>query len=424
MPRVVLTDRFCDGAKARDVAQVDFFDAKTPGLSLRVTRHGAKTWSFLFSTPVTAKRTRITLGTYPATSLAAARTVAIEARGHLEDGQNPRNILEQRRDAAMTVADLVAAYMTKHARPNLRTAAEINRRLQKNVLPRIGAVKLADLHRRDIARVVDPVLARGAPIEAMHIHKDLQALFRWAVRRGDLDHDPAAGTEKPRGSVPRERVLSDDEIYLFWNGIRTALARSVNCQRILKLCLITGQRIGEVAGMRVTEVDLGKGIWSLPGSRTKNKYAHVVPLPELALGIIRDALQEAGLGADYAFLNGRRDGPLPPLAVTRTLARALAREAGGAGPNLTLPHFTPHDLRRTAITGMARLGVAPIVLGHVANHRSVSRAGVTLATYQHYDYDREKREALALWADRIDAIVNAEPRAAVVPAIADRRRFG
>ena len=101
-------------------------------------------------------------------------------------------------------------------------------------------------------------------------------------------------------------------------------------------------------------------------------------------------------------------GSLSPVAVARTILRANQTDRFGIAP------WSAHDLRRTALTGMARLGVAPIVLGHVANHRTTTRAGVTLAVYSQYTYDKEKRAALDLWAERLAAIVGKR-RAEGVP---------
>ena len=109
----------------------------------------------------------------------------------------------------MTVGSLVASYLAKHARPNLRSAPAIERRFNKNVLPIIGNVALADLHKREVNRVIDPIVERGRPVEAARCFEDLRAMFRWAVDRGDLDHSPAEGMRKPGEAKPRERVLSD-----------------------------------------------------------------------------------------------------------------------------------------------------------------------------------------------------------------------
>jgi integrase len=136
--------------------------------------------------------------------------------------------------------------------------------------------------------------------------------------------------------------------------------------------------------MRRSELDLKARIWSLPGSRTKNGHPHLVPLSAVALEIIGDP-----------------DELVFPDCAPSNVSSAIykARERFG------IAHWTPHDLRRTALTGMAKLGVAPIVLGHIANHRTTTKAGMTLSVYVHHAYEREKREALELWADRLRGII-------------------
>ena len=118
-----------------------------------------------------------------------------------------------------------------------------------------------------------------------------------------------------------------------------------------------------------------------------------MPLSATAIEIIKEALRESASG--FVFPSG--DGAMPPRAVAKTIARATDRF--GVAP------FTAHDLRRTALTGMAKLGVAPIVIGHVANHRTTTKAGMTLSVYVQHQYEREKREALALWADRLAGVI-------------------
>ena len=256
MPKVALTDRFVAHAKAQGAIQLDYFDESVPGLALRVSSRGRKTWTFHYTSPGDGKRARLTLGTYPATSLSRARGLATEARGNVQEGADPRI----RASAAMTVAGLVDSYIEKHV-ATLRTAAEIERRIRKNILPIIGDLQLADFHRRDVNRCVDPIAKRGSPIEAARAFEDLRAMLRWAVSRGDLDHNPIDGMKKPATSKPRERVLSDDEMRALWAGLPIALAKSVTCQRIIKLCLVTAQRVGEVAGLRSAELDLKRGLW-------------------------------------------------------------------------------------------------------------------------------------------------------------------
>ena len=292
----------------------------------------------------------------------------------------------------MTVSDLFDIYLTEHVRTNRRSPGEVERRLRKNALPVIGAVPVANIHRRDITRTVQPVLKRGAPLEATLVFADLRAMLRWGVRGGYLDHDPTIGMRKPASAKTGERVLSDEEIATLWNRLPQALPKSVTRQRILRLCLITGQRVGEIAGMRRTELNLEARTWSLPGSRTKNKHPHLVPLSDLAVGVIREAIADAG---ESPFLFPVGDTTASP----NHLAHAAARGDFG------IADWSPHDLRRTALTKMAEMGIPPIVLGYVANHRTTTKAGVTLAIYSKYSYENEKRQALEAWADRLLEIV-------------------
>lgn len=406
--RVKLTDRFVQGAKAGAAAQADFFDEGTRGLSLRVAKGGRKSWTFFYTSPKTGRRTRISLGTYPATSLGSARTRATEARQHLEADRDPKDIFADQAAGAMTVEALVKSYVEKHVRPNLRTAKETERRFNKNIVPIIGDVRVSDLHRRDINRAVDKILARGRPTEAAHCFEDLRSLLNWAVARGDIDHSPVAGMRKPASSAPRERVLSDAEIRAVWHGLPTVFGKSKATQRIVKLCLVTAQRIGEVAGLRRDELDFAARMWSLGGSRTKNGHPHRVPLSNLAVSIIQEALEKLDDKQQFVFPNLNGGGPLPPRAVAKTVAAAQRPTDEKPLGRFGIKHWTCHDLRRTAVTSMAQLGVQPIVLGHAINHRSVTKAGVTMAVYAHYDYAKEKQAALDVWANRLGGIIEGD----------------
>ena len=376
-------------AKPLAGTRTDYFDTTVSGLALRVTENGHRSWCFHYRSPRDNKRARATIGTYPATSLAAARGKALEARGHVNAGTDPRLVLAGQNAAGMTVAALVEAYLADPDRAGLRSKPEIERRLRKNVLPIIGTVKIVDLRRRDARNVTDIILRRGRKVEAIRVLADVRAMVRWGVQNEYLDTNPLDGMAKPAEAISSNRVLSDDEIHTLWTGLPETLARSVQCQRILKLCLVTGQRVGEVAGMAPAELDLKAREWRLPGSRTKNASAHIVPLSDLAIAMIEEASAEAGEGAPLFSLR--------PAAVALTVFKAQSR--------FGIASWSAHDLRRTALTGMARLGVAPIVLGHVANHLTTTRSGVTLAVYSQYTYDKEKRAALDLWAERLTAIV-------------------
>jgi integrase len=408
--RVALTDRFCAAAKALGAPQADFFDETTTGLSLRVSADGRKSWCLLYTSPKTGKRARMTLAGYPATSLAAARAMVLEAKGKLDQGTDPKEAEAAEEASAITVGGLAELYFQKpHKRTGRprKTVNEIKRRFARNILPVIGDVKITELQRRDVMRVVSPIMRREAPTEASRTFEDVRGLLRWALGQGYIDRNPAEAMEPPVAkSPPRERVLDHAEIRTLWNGLPKALARSVQCQRILKLCLVTAQRVGEVAGMRPGEINFRATTWTIPASRSKNGFAHEVPLSALAVKLIREALADAGKDAAFVFPAG--NGSLPAAAVARTVSRTFEDDKA-KGSRFGIAHFTSHDLRRTAATELGEMKVLPIVIAHVIGHRSVTRAGVTLAAYVQYGYDAEKKLALDLWADRLAAIVAGKP---------------
>jgi integrase len=355
--RVQLTDRFCASAKSAKV-QTDYFDTAVSGLALRVTSKGTKAWTLLYGNP----RRRVTLGRYPQMGLAAARTRAIEVK----DGRS-----------AGTVAALTETYL--RSINGLRSIREIERRLRRDVLPVIGHVPLGELHRRDVTRVIDAKLV-NAPITARRVFEDIRAMVRWSVARGDLDHNPLDGLRGPAISKPRTRTLTDDEIRSVWYGLREDVAR------VIRFCLATAQRIGEVTGLHPSELDLDRKLWTIPASRSKNGYAHTVPLSTFALGLLPD-------NGDWGVSRN----------VVSDIVWRHQQHNGSVGSN-GAERFTAHDFRRSALTRMAGLGVAPIVLGHIANHRTTTKAGTTLGVYVQYVYEEEKRSALELWAITTDSL--------------------
>jgi integrase len=395
-----LTDRFVATARvAADVIQSDYFESnpKWRGLVMRVSRTGLKTWCYFFTWQ--GKRVRMTLGTYPALSVAAAHLRAVEARMLLEAVPkiDPRVVMRTKVVAQPTVSELAEAYLRMRARPVLRSAPKIQWTLNKHVLPVIGAVPLSELHKRDINRVIDPIIVEGKKVAAARTFQIMSAMFSWAVGRGDLDRNPLEKMSKPDDYNPRDRTLSDEEIKLFWAEIELVCdLRSIAL--ILKLCLTTAQRIGEVAGMSLAELDLNSFTWRIPASRSKNKHAHEVPLTPVAISLIRAAIAESG-GSAFLF-PGQRGVRISMSAVSAAVSEARSR--------LSLPHWSSHDLRRTAANKMAELGVLDGVIGHVLNHRSVTRATVTQRHYTPRVPHREMREALQLWADRLLVITHRE----------------
>jgi integrase len=383
MPKLELSDRFIATLKPQEDKAADYFDSKAKGLNLRITPTGVKAWSVMFTSPKDGKRARLSLGTYPATPLARARTLALEARGHVESGTDPRD-LGKPSAGPMTVAMLAENYIQMHG-STIRSGDEIARKMRSDVLPIIGDMKVSEVHRRDIHRVLDPIKERGSPAMAGKVYADLRAMFRWAVARGYLDQSPVTGMEETDGSKARTRFLTEKEIAAVWPAL-SIFKKPV--ELALKLALVTAQRIGEVCGMTESELDLPKALWTIPAERSKNGEAHQVPLSDMALELIAEARSTA--------IGGR--------LISRS-SEAVAQALLYKIDRLPVQDWTAHDLRRTVCTHLAEMGVPPLHIGAVVNHRQVTKGGVTLGVYVQYDYAKEKREALELWAERLRAIV-------------------
>jgi integrase len=391
MPVVNFTDRFLRTLKP-GASAVEWFDEDTRGLSLKLNPGGAATWYFNYTRRADALRRRVQLGKLTALGLKDARLRATKMAGLVADGRDPAGDRRAERDA-LTVADLVDQFFDQYAKEK-RTGKRQYQMLVKDVLPIIGRSKAATVTRRDIGRITDRMAGRGVTIGASRTFEIVRKMFNWALEKGLIEQNPCLGMKKPFQTRKRERVLSSDEIRAVWNGLAEA-SISRDGQQVLKLCLITGQRLGEVAGMCRDEFNFESKIWTIPSWRSKNGHAHRVPLTDIALEIIEEAL--SGATTEFLFPGYGKDDAVKSSSV----GKAVRRCSGELG----VAHWTTHDLRRTAATCMADLGVVPHVIGHVLNYRTVTKASVTDQVYNRYSYDREKRAALELWSTRLAAII-------------------
>ncbi len=239
-----------------------------------------------------------------------------------------------------------------------------------------------DIERAHVRDLLDAILLRGASYEANRTHAQLRKMFNWALARDLVEKNPVAGLPRPAQERRRQHVLREDEIVRFWEALERespAVAAS------LKLRLYTAQRGGEVLTMRWEDIELSTGWWTIPGERSKNDLSHRVFLVAAAR-----ALLPARGDSPWVFPNRDGTGPMP------STQKSIERVRKRAGIELR-----GHDLRRTAASHMASIGVPRLVLAKILNH--VER-GVT-AVYDRYSYDREKREALETWARHLHEIL-------------------
>jgi integrase len=412
MPTKKLTDLFVERAPVPVLGRTEYFDAGFPGLSLRVTDKGVKSWSLFYR--FHGRLRRFTIGPYPAIKPAQARREATAALERVRQGIDPAEEKRERRDKPLpeteTFATLAGDYLERHVRKNCAPATykEAKRDLECNVLPDWCSRSVASISRRDAINLIDGLVERGVEIQANRTLARLRALFNWAIEKDRISASPVEHMKPPSKERARDRALTDDEIRWFWLA-----CDKIGCPfgPVFKLLLLTAQRRDEVAGMKWTEIDVDKRTWTLPRNRAKSNRAHEVHLSDVAVEVLRSLPPIFGepIEGDLVFtVTGRTAVSGFGNAKRRFDAMMLTAKRGEFGPKAEdIPHWTLHDLRRTAATGMARLNVAPHVVDKVLNHSGGTIRGVA-AVYNRFAYLDERRAALEAWGRYVTKVVSPE----------------
>jgi integrase len=393
------------------------------GLYLIVQPSGVKSWALRYRRKSDGKAVKHTVGSYPMISLKDARSKATELRAEIERGADPHGDKVTARRRAAEVDDsfeaVVRRYIADHQFRHNRSWEWTARLLglmvdgaaapkqcpplavirdgsldprghhRTSLVDRWGARRIGDITDADIVEVLDRISSH-APITANRVHAVLSAFFGWAKGKRLVSSNPCADLGRPAQERSRDRVLDDKELRKIW--IATGELGHPHTG-IVRLLILTGQRRNEIAGLRWSEIDLEERALHLPGARTKNARAHDVSLSAQALALV------AGLprlvDADHVFTVRRK-----PVVNFSHMKERLDAASG-------VTDWTLHDLRRTVASGLQRLGVRLEVTEAVLNHRSGSTAGI-VGVYQRHDYADEKRDALARWADYVDALVSGK----------------
>ena len=270
MPRLKMTKAW---ANSVTVAQrTDFDDELVRNLSLRVSpaddsKSPRRTWNVRYFRDSDGGRQRVKIGAYPALSVEKAREKALKLAVAVIDGNDPA-AAKKTRSEAITVAELGALYVDKHARPNKRTWAEDERLLKVEVYPAIGRMKATAVRRRDLLDIVEAKAEAGRVRQAGLLLATVRKMFNWAVASDYLPISPAAGMKPPGKAVRRDRVLTAAELRKVWNALPSS-GLSLAVADILRLAFLTGQRSGEICGIMRGEIDLDRAVWNLPRERPR-----------------------------------------------------------------------------------------------------------------------------------------------------------
>jgi integrase len=405
-PRLLdrLTDRRIAALKADPTRRYAVADGVVPGLSIRVTPSGHKTWTLSYR--VGRRARRWTLGRHPGILVEHARRKAWRALGALSDGVDPAETKRAQRTAP-TMRELVAAYLAHAKSQHKRSWGQDEQRLQRTVLPAWQHRAVGDVTRRDVQALLAPIVERGALVEANRVHAVVHTLLAFGVRESFCPFNAAANISK-QPEQSRERVLTDDEVRALWAACEacidgTATAIPPQIARGLQVQLLTAQRPGEVFTMRRADVDLETNVWTIPASVAKNGVTHRVPLVPEAVTILRAAIADGPADNTWVFAGVG----IASVAERAVKAMPDLRRAGA----ITFDAHR-HDLRRTAATGMAAAGVSRETIARVLNH--TDRGPRVTAVYDRWQYDAEKRVALEAWGRRLERLLTPAPAATVL----------
>lgn len=371
-----------------------------PGLVLRVWPSGERT--FLYRHRQDGHLRRIAL---QADSLSEAiaewgrerrdarQGVDVASRRSKVKQQTRLDRIDERRHP--TLAEFAGRYIEEYARRHKRSWQADQRMLSRLVVPDLGTLKLKDVRRADVHSLIHRI-ARKTPIQANRVLAVTRKLFSFAMDAGVIETHPCLRMTAPSAEMQRDRVLNDDEIRAIWSAAPEVLHPTV--RDALRLQLLTACRISEVVGSDSSEFELESRLWTIPGSRTKNKRDHVLPLTDSALAVVRERAVSGSL-FPWPTSNGR----VPADVVSHHIISAVAA--------LKMQHFTSHDLRRTVATRLSQLGIGRETRERVLNHKDLTVMG---KHYDKYDGLREKRDALASWEAQLLGIVGKTSQRKVV----------
>jgi integrase len=248
-------------------------------------------------------------------------------------------------------------------------------------------LRLAEIDRRTIALRLAEIEQESGPVARNRVRSSLSAFFAWSIREGLLEINPVAGTGKADEGNGRDRTLSEAEL----TGVLNALGED-QFSDIVRLLILTGQRREEIGGLRWSEIDFKRGLIILSPERTKNNRQHELPISTQVKAIIERQPRRNGRDLVFGIGAGGFSGWSDSKADLDQRAKLKA-------------DWRLHDLRRTAATHMAEIGVLPHIIEAVLNHVSGHRAGVA-GIYNRARYEGEMRSALQKWADRIDSLTS------------------
>ena len=373
--------------------------------------YGVPVWRYRYK--FAGKPRVIVLGTYSELSLAKAREAAREMAARVALGYDVAGEKQERKAAALakikeeknavTMLALANEYYERMILGRWKHPDIVRRRIDKDIGPMLGKMKAEDIKPRHIDDMLQTIVKRGAPTIANDVLRWTRRMFDYAIKRHIIEINPASAFDLGDAGgkeEARERALSRDELAKLFQAMRLARGFSVENDLSIRLLLLLCVRKMELCAARKEEFDLPAGIWHLPGERSKTGKPIDIPLPALAVEWLQQLFDLAG-PSDWLLPARKMQHRMVPHIHEGTIGTAL----GKVKPHMpNVADFTIHDLRRTARTHLAELGVDPVVAERCLNHKIKGVEGI----YNRHDYLNERRDALNKWAGLLDALDKGE----------------
>lgn len=400
--KTTLTDRALKALKAAAPGtRPIIWDGIVPSFGARVTDKGVRTFIVKRRLGEGGPLVTVTLGRYPAVTLEQARTRARAAIADLGKGEHPREKAEaERREnerrRANTFEAVAGAFIDNHV-AKLRSRKVVEAAIRADLVTRWGRRPITSITRSDVIEVIRDITGRRGPYAAHRLLAYVSKMWNWAIAQDlfGLEHSPADHV-KPRDLIGRkevrQRILTDDEVRLFW---RATADVSDPFNKLAQFLLVTGQRLHECSDMSWSEVDLEKGLWTIPPGRMKADAPHAVPLSTEASALLESLPR--GKESDFVFTTTEGRRPISGFSKMKARLDAVIRQYATG----ELAHWQLHDLRRTARTHFSALPSQDLVRELAIAH---TRPGLH-KVYDQFAYLDEKRALFVAWGKRLMAIV-------------------
>ncbi|MBS7327182.1 MAG: integrase arm-type DNA-binding domain-containing protein [Oxalobacter sp.] len=396
---IPLTDRAIRNLKP-STKPVTSFDGQ--GLYLEVSPKGKKVFRFKAKL-ADGKPILMTLGEYPAVTLAEARQKRQELRKQIAKGLDPRRVakekeLAERLRTESTLENVTAEWLRARTGKVVPATLENTGRLFKlHIFPVLGLIPVADITARDVLNLLLSIEKKSANL-ARHVKSNLARVFSYAISLGMTDRNPASELITrdilKRHVTTHQKTIRLEELPSLLKALENDTA-GLQVKSAIRLLMMLFMRRGELINAEWSHIDLKAGLWKIPADNTKKRREQVYPLPRQAIAVLTELHRLTGR-CRYVFSTWAR-GKDAPLGVT-TLMQPIIR-CGYFGK------MTVHGFRALATSWLDEQGYSRQAIERQLSHLE---KGQTNQAYHRADYMEERREMLQAWADYLDSIKEQE----------------